>query len=152
MARVKVVLREPVDKLGDAGEVVSVSGGFARNFLIPRGLAVAATKGNLKQAESFQSGRGVRESRELASATDLKTRLEAETLGVTVQAGPDGRLFGSITAADVSSAIAARTGIEIDRHVIELPEPIRHLGVHEVRVALHAQVSANVRLEVSAGS
>jgi large subunit ribosomal protein L9 len=152
MARVKVVLREPVDKLGDAGDVVSVSGGFARNFLIPRGLAVAATKGNLKQAATFQASRGALESRELASATDLKARLEAETLRVTVQAGPDGRLFGSITAADVAEAIAAQSGIEIDRHVIELPEPIRHLGVHEVQVALHAQVTASVRIEVSAGS
>jgi large subunit ribosomal protein L9 len=149
MARMKIVLRQPVPKLGEPGEVVSVAGGFARNYLIPRGLAVPATKGNLKQATDWQNSKSTRESRERRGAEQLREKLASRPLDVVVQAGPDGRLFGSITAADVAAAIAAAHGVEIDRHSIELPEPIRHLGVHEVRVRLHPEVGAELTVQVS---
>jgi large subunit ribosomal protein L9 len=143
----KIVLREPVANLGDAGQTVVVAGGYARNFLIPRGFAVPATKGNLKQAEVFAAGQSARVAKELADARALKERLEAAPLRVTAHAGPDGRLFGSITNAAIADVISRQTGLDIDRHAIELAEPIRHLGMHEVRVNLPAEVSATVTVE-----
>jgi large subunit ribosomal protein L9 len=144
----KVVLKEPVAKLGDAGDLVTVAGGFARNYLIPRGLAVAATKGAMKQAETWARLRAVSEEKERGRATELKAKLESQTLRVTAQAGPDGRLFGSVTASDVASALSSQAGAEIDRHDIEL-EPIKHLGVHTARIPLHADVVAEVTVEVA---
>jgi large subunit ribosomal protein L9 len=148
----KVILREPVSKLGDTGDVVSVAGGFARNYLIPRGLAVPATKGNIKQAEVWRQSRSAVDARQRAGAEELKNRLEAAPLVVRAQAGPDGRLFGSVTAAQVAEAIAATTGSAVDRHAIEFAEPIRHLGVHEVILPLHEDVKAQVTVEVVEGS
>jgi large subunit ribosomal protein L9 len=144
---VKVVLREPVPKLGDPGEIVTVSGGYARNFLIPRGLAVPATKGNMKQAETWAQSRSSRDAKELADANALKARLEAQPLRLTANAGPDGRLFGSITPAQIAEGISKDVGVAIDRHAVELAEPIRHLGMHEVRVNLPADVAAVVTVE-----
>jgi large subunit ribosomal protein L9 len=151
MARVKIVLREPVDKLGNAGETVTVAGGYARNFLIPRGLAVAATKGNMKQAETFAARQSAKSARELADANAIKARLEAQPLRLTANAGPDGRLFGSITSAAIADAITKALDLAIDRHAVELDEPIRHLGMHEVRVNLPAEVSARVTVEAVEG-
>lgn len=150
MARMKIVLRQPVPKLGEPGEVVSVAGGYARNFLIPRGLAVPATKGNLKQATDWQNSKSTREAKEKSGAEQLRAKLAAAPVEVSAQAGPDGRLFGSITAADIAAAIASQHGIDVDRHSIELSEPIRHLGVHEVRIRLHAEVGAEVTVQVAA--
>ena len=152
MARMKIVLREAVEKLGEAGEQLTVSAGYARNYLIPRGLAVPATKGNLKQAADWQNSRATKEAKGRSDAEALKGKLESVTLAVTAQAGPDGRLFGSITAADVVGAISSTHGVDVDRHSVELAEPIRHLGVHSVNVRLGADVSADVTVEVSAAS
>ena len=152
MAKMKVVLKQPVEKLGDPGDLVTVSGGYARNFLIPRGLAVVANKGNLKQAEDWATSKASRAAKERSGADQIKAKLEAQPLRVTAQAGPDGRLFGSVTASDVAEAIKDQVGVEIDRHDIQLAEPIRHLGVHEVTVPVHAEVSAAVTVEVSAAS
>lgn len=149
MARVKVVLRQPVADLGSVGEVVTVAGGFARNYLIPRGLAVAATKGNIKQADTWRQSRSARDARELADAEAVKARLESQPLRVGAQAGPDGRLFGSITTSQIADAISTGLGLEVDRHAIELAEPIRHLGLHEVRVQVHPEVSALVTIEAT---
>jgi large subunit ribosomal protein L9 len=146
--RVKIILRQPVPKLGDVGDVVTVAGGFARNYLLPRGLGVAATKGNLKHAETWRSSRAARDARERTQAEELKTKLEAQPLTLPAQAGPDGRLFGSITAAQIAEAIASATGVSIDRHAVELPEPIRHLGLHEVMVPVHGDLAARVTVEV----
>lgn len=152
MARVKVVLKQPVDKLGDAGETVQVSGGFARNYLIPRGLAVPATKGALKQAADWANSKGAKEVREKQSASALKAKLESASLQVTAQAGPDGRLFGSVTANEIVEAIKATHDVDIDRRAVQLPEPIRHLGVHTVKIPLHSEVGAEVTVEVAAAS
>lgn len=146
--RMKVILREPVAKLGEVGDVVTVAGGYARNYLLPRGLAVAATKGNLKHAETWRSSRAARETRERAQAEETKKRLEAQPVVVKAQAGPDGRLFGSVTAAQVAETIGATLGAQIDRHSIELPEPIRHLGLHEVRIPVYEDIEAQVTVEV----
>lgn len=146
--KMKVILREPVAKLGEVGDVVTVAGGYARNYLLPRGLAVAATKGNLKHAETWRSSRAAREGRERAQAEETKARLEAQPLVVKAQAGPDGRLFGSVTAAQIVETIGTTVGAQIDRHSIELPEPIRHLGLHEVRIPVYEDVEALVTVEV----
>lgn len=146
--KMKIILRQPVPKLGEIGDVITVAGGYARNFLLPRGLAVPATKGNLTQAETWRTSRAARESRELQQAGELKTRLEAQPLVIQAQAGPDGRLFGSVTAAQVAEAIAATVGVELDRHTIQLAEAIRHLGLHEIHVPLHSDVVAQVTVEV----
>lgn len=147
MSRMKVVLRQDVENLGDIGAVVTVAGGYARNFLIPRGLAAPATKGNVKQSEDWRQGKRARASKQLREAGELRTRLEAQPLSVGAQAGPDGRLFGSITSTQISEAIASTLGAEVDRHVIELPEPIRHLGFHQVKVRLSPEITANVTIE-----
>jgi large subunit ribosomal protein L9 len=138
-----------VPKLGDVGDVVMVAGGYARNYLLPRGLAVPATKGNLAHAQTWRTSRAAREARERAQATELKGRLEASPLVIAAPSGPDGRLFGSVTAAQVAEALSA-AGAEVDRHAIELAEPIRHLGLHEVRVPLYKDVTAEVTVEVVA--
>lgn len=150
--RTKVILRQLVAQLGDVGDIVTVAGGYARNYLFPRGLAVAATKGNVKHADTWRSSRATREGRERTNADELKSKLEAQPLTVTAQAGPDGRLFGSVTAAQISEAISTTLGADIDRHTIDLPEPIRHLGLHEVQVRVHAEVTAQVTVEVIEGS
>jgi large subunit ribosomal protein L9 len=152
MSRMKIVLKQPVSKLGDPGDLVTVSGGYARNYLIPRGLAVPATKGSLKQAEDWAKSKASRQAKERSDAEARKTKLESQPLRVTAQAGPDGRLFGSVTATDVADAIKEQLGVEVDRHDIELAEPIRHLGMHEVRIPVHAEVEAAVTVEVSAAS
>jgi large subunit ribosomal protein L9 len=149
MGRLKVVLRQPVETLGEVGDVVTVAGGYARNYLIPRGLAVPATKGNVKHAETWRQSRSTRDSREQGHAEELKTKLGSRPLVVTAQAGPDGRLFGSVTAAQIADAIAAEFGSPVDRHLIELAEPIRHLGLHEVTIPLHPEVTAVLTLEVT---
>ena len=148
MARMKIVLKEPVEKLGNAGDLVTVAGGFARNYLIPRGLAVAATKGALKQAEHWAKSQNEREEKERTQAEDLKRRLESFPLKLTARAGPDGRLFGSVTANDVAQAINAQHETQIDRHDVEL-EPIRSLGVHTARIPLFGDTVAEVTVEVA---
>lgn len=148
--RTKIVLRQAVPNLGEAGDVVSVAGGYARNYLFPRGLAVAATKGNVRHAETWRNSRATRDARELTQAQELKTKLEATPLVVQAQAGPDGKLFGSVTAANIAEALAAGSGADVDRHSISLDEPIRSVGVHEVTIPLHAEVAARVTVEVVA--
>ena len=152
MSRMKIVLKQPVSKLGDPGDLVTVSGGYARNYLIPRGLAVPATKGSLKQAEDWAKSKASRQAKERSDADARKAKLESQPLRVTAQAGPDGRLFGSVTASDVAEAIKEQLGVEIDRHDVELAEPIRHLGMHDVRIGLHPELAAAVTVEVSAAS
>ncbi len=150
MSRMKIVLRQPVEPLGEVGDVVFVAAGYARNYLIPRGLAVVANKGNLKQAEDWAKSKGAKLAKARSSAEAMLGKLESIHLHVTAQAGPDGRLFGSITAADVSQALKAQADTEVDRHDIELTEPIRHLGLHSVKVRLSSEISADVNVEVSA--
>lgn len=151
MAKMKIVLKQAVGNLGEAGDQVIVAGGFARNYLIPRGIAVPATKGNVAQADTWRNSRTSREARERTLAEQLRDKIRSAPISVTAQAGPDGRLFGSVTAADVAQAISGTFGVEIDRHQVEL-EPIKHLGVHEVKVTLYPEVSAEIPVEVLAAS
>src|SRR5881296_1121862 len=102
MAKMKIVLKQAVANLGDAGDQVSVAGGYARNFLIPRGMAVPATKGNVAQADTWRNSKSAKDGRELTAAEQLRDKISSAPLSVTAQAGPEGQLFGSVTAADVA--------------------------------------------------
>ncbi len=146
----KIVLRSDVDKLGKKGDLLEVAPGYARNYLVPRGLAMFATKGAEKQAASMRRSREVRDSRERDAAQTIALKLTAAAVPVPARAGEAGKLFGSVTAADIAVAIAAATGVEIDRRKITLEEPLKALGPAEVQVSLHATVKVAVMVEVVA--
>jgi large subunit ribosomal protein L9 len=145
------VLREDVESLGKKGDLLEVADGYARNYLVPRGLALRATKGVVAQAEAMRRNRAARDARERSGAEDVAGRLAATRVTVTARAGEGGKLFGSVTSADVADAIAAATATEIDRRTIQLDEPLKELGEVEVPVRLHPEVTATVTVEVVAG-
>ncbi len=147
----KVVLREDVDSLGHKGDIVEVADGYARNFLVPRGLAMKASKGVVAQAEAMRRNRSARDERERAGAEEIAGRLSATRVTVTARAGEGGKLFGSVTSSDVAEAIAAAASAEIDRRSVQLDEPLKELGEVEVPVRLHPDVTATVTVEVVAG-
>jgi large subunit ribosomal protein L9 len=149
MGLVKLVLREDVPKLGHAGEVVSVKPGYARNFLLPQGKAALASEARVKELEHHKRLIAEKVARELKDLHAARDRLEQLALEVEAQAGEEGRLFGSVTAAQVAELIGEK-GIEIDRRKIDLAEPIKEIGEHSVPIKLHREVIANVRLKVTA--
>ena len=146
----KIILQKPVDKLGVPGDVVDVADGYARNYLMPRGLAVKATKGGVKHVESLQRAHSVRVDAAKAEAEQVAQRLLASPVSVPAHAGEEGKLFGSVTPADVAAAIESQTGIRVDRHDVHMDEPIRSVGVHEVKVHLFAEVDPIISVEVVA--
>lgn len=146
----KIILTNEVSGLGAAGDVVEVRDGYARNYLVPRGFAIRWTKGGEKDVEQIRRARKIREIATIEQATEVKGRLEGLRVGLTVRAGDQGRLFGSVTPADVADAIKASGGPEVDKRRIELGAPIKSLGAHQVSVRLHADVAAKVDVEVSA--
>ncbi len=146
----KVILQKPVEKLGDPGDVVEVAAGYARNFLVPRGLAVRAEKGALKHAENLKRAHVSRQSKEKIEFEATAATLIASKVSITARAGEEGKLFGSVTAADIAEAIAAQTGVEVDRKDVHLGEPIRSLGTHDVRIHLFPEVEPVLTLEVVA--
>jgi len=146
----KIILQKPVDKLGIPGDVVDVADGYARNYLMPRGLAVKATKGGVKHVDSLKRAHSTRVDAAKAEAEQIAQRLAASPLRVAAHAGEEGRLFGSVTPSDVAQAIEAQTGVRIDRHDVTMDEPIRSVGVHEVKVHLFAEVDPVIQVEVAA--
>jgi len=147
---VKIILQKEVEKLGVPGDVVTVADGYARNFLVPRGMAIPASKGAVRHAESLRRAHDTRVNKAKAEAEEFATRLAAKPIVVKARAGEDGRLFGSITTADLADEIAAQAGENIDRRDIHLDEPIRSLGTHEVSVRLHPEVNATMSIQVEA--
>jgi large subunit ribosomal protein L9 len=146
----KVILQKPVEKLGDPGDIVEVAAGYARNYLVPQGLAVRAEKGALKHAENLKRAHVSRQSKEKVEFEALAAKLIASKVLIAARAGEEGKLFGSVTAADIAEAIAAQTDIRVDRKDVHLEEPIRSLGTHEVRVHLFPEVEPVLTLEVTA--
>lgn len=146
----KVILQKTVERLGDPGDVADVADGYARNFLIPRGLAVRAEKGMVRHAESLKRSHEARTKARKGEFEGLAARLIQAPVLVTAKAGEEGRLFGSVTAADVAAALSAQAGVEVDRKDVHLDEPIRSVGTHEVRVHLHPEVDPVVTVEVQA--
>jgi large subunit ribosomal protein L9 len=143
----ELILREDVKSLGKAGELVRVKPGYARNFLLPRGLAYEATEGNKKRIAGETRARAARQATEKTEAEATAAKLGALTLTLSGKAGEEGKLFGSVTAQDVADALA-RAGHPVDRRRIELEHPIKTLGPHTVAVRLHSDVHAEVRLTV----
>jgi large subunit ribosomal protein L9 len=146
----KVVLRDDVEKLGMKGDIVDVADGYARNFLVPRGLAIRAEAGVVRQADAMRRNRAAREQRDREAAREVADRLAARTLSITARAGEGGKLFGSITAADIVAAVQEQLGIEIDRRRLTLDEPLKELGPVELPVRLHTDVVATLNVDVVA--
>ncbi len=145
----KVILKDDIKGLGSAGEVKDVSPGYARNFLLPRGLAIAADSGNIETLKKQQQAEQKRRQKEREEAEKLKEKIEQAPLTIVANAGEGGRLFGSITSKDIGESLA-RTGIKIDRRKIMLSEPVRQLGEHQIVIRLQPQVDATLVLEVKA--
>jgi large subunit ribosomal protein L9 len=146
----KVILQRTVERLGDPGDVADVADGYARNFLIPRGLAVRAEKGTVRHAESLKRAHQVRTKAQKGEFEAVAARIIQSPLVVTARAGEEGRLFGSVTAADIAAALSAQAGVSVDRRDVHLVEPIRSVGSHEVTIHLHPEVDPVVTIEVQA--
>ena len=145
----KLILTQEVAGLGGPGDIVDVKDGYARNFLVPRGYGMRWTRGGEKQVSSIRRARQVREARGVEGATALKTQLEGLAVKLAARAGESGRLFGSVTPSDVVDAVRAAGGPELDRRRVEIAEPIKSVGTHQVIVRVHSEVSATIALEVT---
>jgi large subunit ribosomal protein L9 len=146
----KVLFKKDVPDVAQAGQVKDVADGYARNFLMPRGLAVAATPQALKQVAELQAVAARHAADEEQAARALKTKLEAQPVVVEAKAGQQGRLYGSITTTDVATAIQKQLGTSLDRRDLDIPEPVRQIGSYTVTARLHKAVTANVTVEVRA--
>jgi len=144
----KVILLEDVRGVGDAGSVENVADGYARNFLIPRKLAIRATAGNMKNLEQHRTVIQRNQARESSSAKAVGERISEITLKLKAKAGEAGKLYGSVTHAEVAEALAARHELEVDRRAITFPYPIKTLGPHEAQIKLHTDVETTLRIEV----
>jgi large subunit ribosomal protein L9 len=143
----QVILRKEVANLGDAGDIVKVKAGYGRNYLIPRGFAIPATEGSVRQLEHHRRVADAIRRKNLSSAKELKEKLEGTAVSIRRETGEDDRLFGAVTNRDVAEALAAE-GIEVDRRQIGLDDPIKSIGLFTVPVRLHRDVTANVRVYV----
>jgi large subunit ribosomal protein L9 len=146
----KIILQKPVETLGEAGEVVQVADGYARNYLFPRGLAMPATKGALRHAERVKAQHQQRIQQGKAEAQGLADRLGKSPVRIEAQAGEEGKLFGSITGQHIAEQVAEQLGENVDHRDIRLEEPIRSLGAHTVSVHLHPEVDATITVDVVA--
>jgi large subunit ribosomal protein L9 len=146
----KIILTHEVSGLGAAGDVVDVKDGYARNYLVPRGFAIRWTKGGEKDVAQIRRARKIHEIATIEQANEIKARLEGVKVRLAVRSGDAGRLFGSVTPADLASAIKSSGGPEVDKRRIELGSPIKTLGSHQVSVRLHPEVAAQLGIEVVA--
>lgn len=149
MATTEVILREKIDNLGSEADVVTVKAGYARNYLIPEGKAFEANKANLKHLESLNAKRIQREAEELEQAKDYASKINKLKLSFTLETGQGGKAFGSVTTIDIQKELADK-GFEIDRHTIQLDNPIKTSGKQELEIKLHPEVSATVQIDVQA--
>ncbi|MBX9472138.1 50S ribosomal protein L9 [Microcella sp.] len=146
----KLILTQDVTGLGAPGDVVEVKNGYARNYLVPQGLAVAWTRGGEKQIESIKAARAAREHATIEEAQDLKARLEANPVTLVVKAGAEGRLFGSVKTGDVADAVAAAGLGSIDKRLLELVTPVKTVGQYEAILKLRDGIVATITLKVVA--
>lgn len=144
---IKVVLSEDVENLGSSGDVVRVRPGYARNFLIPRGLAVPATASNLARVDDLKRAAAARAQKELAGAEEIAKKLGGVSVKIARAVGEENKMYGSVTTRDIEEAFA-QAGVEIDRKKLALAEPIKVLGLHEVTLKLHPKVSVALKVEV----
>jgi large subunit ribosomal protein L9 len=143
----EIILRQAIENLGHPGDVVTVKNGYARNFLLPRGFAYEATPGNLKRIGAERSRLEAAENDRRSGAQELAKKLEEVQLTFSARVGEEGKLFGSVTSADIAEQLAAQ-GLQIERRLIDLHEPIKALGVYRVPVKLHADVKPEIRVWV----
>ncbi len=146
----KLILTQEVGSLGGPGDLVEVKDGYGRNYLVPQGLAILATRGAEKQVSQIRRARDVREIRDLGQAREVAASLAALPVRLSVRAGNGGRLFGSVTSGDVVEAVTSAGGPKLDRRRIELTEPIKLVGQHTVSVRLHPEVTASITVDVVA--
>ncbi|MSV48535.1 MAG: 50S ribosomal protein L9 [Actinobacteria bacterium] len=147
----KVILRSDVSGLGKRGDIVEVSKGYVRNFLEPRGLAFLATDGAVEQASAMRRSRDVKDAKDRESAEEIAKKLVSKKIEVVAKAGDTGRLFGSVTEAELVVAILDQTGISLDRKDIVIEEHIKEVGSHQATARLHADVQFPIMIEVVAG-
>lgn len=145
----KVILLDKVKGHGEKGDVVNVSDGYARNFLLPRNLAVEATPSNMKVLEQQNKAKKEKQQQELEEAKKLAKKIEKITVEIKAKSGEGGRLFGSVTSKDITEIVKKKHGIEIDRRKLVLPEPIRDLGVRSLEVKVYPSVVAKLKVHVT---
>jgi large subunit ribosomal protein L9 len=143
----KVILRSDLDRVGKRGDIIDVADGFGRNYLLPRGLAFKATDGAVEQAAKMRRARDLRDASDREAAQTIASRLVPKVITITAKAGSEGRLFGSVTAADVASAVAEQAGVTLDRRHLSV-DPIKSVGQHTVVAHLHTDVSFPITVEV----
>ena len=143
----EVILRQAIDNLGHPGDIVKVSPGYARNYLLPRGFAYEATEGNKKKISQEKSRLEAAENQRRDTASELAKKIEEVSLSFSARVGEEGKLFGSITSADIAAQLEAQ-GVHVERRMIDLHEPIKALGVYRVPVRLHADVRPEVKVWV----
>lgn len=146
----EVILRAAIDQLGETGEIVKVSAGYGRNFLLPRGLAYEATPGNRKRIEQERARLEAAEAARKAAASEIATKLEQVQLTFSARVGEEGKLFGSVTGADIAHQLEAQ-GFHVEKRMVELHEPIKALGVYKVPIRLHAGVHPEIKVWVIKG-
>ena len=147
----KLILTSDVPNLGAPGDSVEVKDGYGRNFLVPQGLAVLATRGAEKQVATIRRARQVREVRDLGHANEIKQSLQSLSVSLPARAGDAGRLFGSVTTADIVAAIAKAGGPKLDKRSVVIKHAIKTLGAHAVQVKVHSDVEVNLSVQVVAG-
>jgi large subunit ribosomal protein L9 len=144
----RVVLRNDVTKLGKRGDICDVADGYARNYLLPKGHAIPSSSGITEQAATMRKAREVKDAHDRQVAETVARTLVQQVIQIPMRAGPEGKLFGSVTSANIADAIAAQAGVEVDRYRLQLAEPIKSLGTHEVALRLHAEVEFPVTVEI----
>jgi large subunit ribosomal protein L9 len=144
----KLILTQEVSGLGEPGDIVEVRDGYGRNYLVPRGLAMRWTRGGEKQVADIRRAREVREIRDLGDAREISARLASLPVQLETRAGQNGRLFGSVTPADIVAAVQRAGGPQLDRRRVELVDPIKTVGSHQVRVRLHPDVTATLSVDI----
>lgn len=145
----KLLLRSDVNGVGKKGDVVEVADGFGRNYLLPKGFAVLATRGGEAQAVAMRRSRDQRDAADRSAASDIAAKLVPAVITVSARAKAEGDLFGSVSVNEVVAAVAAQTGIELDRHSIHIDEAIKTVGTHSVSARLHPEVQFQITVEVS---
>ena len=144
----KVILRSDLDGLGKRGDIVDVADGHARNYLLPKGLALKATAGASAQAAKMRRSRDLRDASDRDAAATIASTLVPKVITITAKSGAEGKLFGSVTTADIAAAVEEQTGIKLDRKSLQLEEPIKSVGEHTATASLHHAVSFPIRVDV----
>lgn len=148
----KVILKQNIEKVGQVGDVVEVSNGFGRNFLLPRGKAMSYTKGNFKQVEYLKKSELEKKDKELSEAKNLAEKLNNISLEIKVKAGKEGKLFGSITSKDITEIILNKYKIGLDKKKIDLKESLKKLGVHNISINLYKDVVSQIKVNLISDS